>query len=200
MTLLSRLLPEVPPIDIHVNNMLRLRTPHNDDFEQWSMLRATSRLFLESWEPLWPEDDLTRASYRRRVTRYDNERRSDHTYPVFLFRQSDDALLGGIVISNVRRGVAQTGSLGYWIGAPHARKGWMTAALTSFCEYAFEKIALERLEAAVQPHNTPSRKLLQRLGFRHEGQAVKYLRIAGERCDHVLFGLLPEDLKKSKTC
>ncbi|MES2907127.1 MAG: GNAT family protein [Pseudomonadota bacterium] len=196
---LFRLLPATSPISISVNDTLLLRSPQLNDFEQWSALRSASRLFLAPWEPVWPEDDLTQAGYRRRVSRYEKERAGDLTYAVFLFRQPDDALLGGIVLSNVRRGVSQAGTLGYWIGAPHARQGYMTAALHTFCRYAFMKWHLERLEAAAQPDNTFSIKLLQRLGFQEEGQARSYLRIAGERRNHILFALLPDDLKKAKT-
>ena len=106
-----------------------LRVPQMADYEAWAELRAASRAFLKPWEPTWPADDLTRAAFRRRLKRYTLELENDQAYPFFLFREGDGALLGGLNLSNVRRGVAQACSLGYWMGAPHAGKGHMSAGV-----------------------------------------------------------------------
>ena len=96
---------------------------------EWAALREASRDFLTPWEPTWPADDLTRAAFRRRIKRYAEDQRSDLAYPFFMFRKSDKRLVGGLTLANIRRGVAQAGSLGYWMGAPYARQGYMTAAV-----------------------------------------------------------------------
>src|SRR5918998_2373171 len=106
-----------------------LRTPQPGDFAEWAELREQSRDFLTPWEPIWPADDLTRAAFRRRLRRYSEDLRSDLAYAFFVYRQSDNALIGGLTLANVRRGVAQAGSLGYWMGAPFARQGYMTEAV-----------------------------------------------------------------------
>ena len=123
------------------------------------------------------------------------EWREDLGYSWLLFRRGDGALLGGITLSNVRRGVAQSGSLGYWIGEPHARRGYMTEALQLLLPHAFDHIGLHRIEAACLPHNTASRGLLTKLGFVEEGYARQYLRINGSWQDHVLYGLLKGELR-----
>ena len=69
-----------------------------------------SRDFLAPWEPTWPADDLTRAAFRRRLRRYAEDQRNDLAYPFFVFRSEDDALVGGLTLANIRRGVAQAGS------------------------------------------------------------------------------------------
>ena len=89
---------------------------------------ANRARFLTPWEPSWSADALTRAAFRRRLARYASDWRTDQGYSFFLFRREDDALVGGIGLSNVRRGVAETGSLGYWIGERYARQGYMTEA------------------------------------------------------------------------
>ena len=99
---------------------LFLRMPSGADYAAWAELRAQSRTFLTPWEPTWPSDDLTRTAFRRRIRRYQAEIRDDRAYPFFIFRQSDDALLGGITLSNVARGMTQTATLGYWMGERHA--------------------------------------------------------------------------------
>lgn len=167
---------------------VRLRPPRASDYAEWRELRAQSRAFLQPWEPTWPADDLSRAAFRRRLLAYARDREVGVAYPFFVIRASDDALTGGITLSNVRRGVAQMGSVGYWCGKPFARQGLTLAAVQALCEFAFRSLALHRLEAACIPDNQPSRDLLKKAGFVEEGFAQAYLKINGEWRDHVLFG------------
>lgn len=173
-----------------------LRPPNDRDWRPWADLRAESRAFLEPWEPLWPHDSLSRASYRRRLRQLAGEWRDDLAFSFHIFRATDDAILGGITLSNVRRGVAQCGTLGYWVGLPHARQGLMTEALRCVVDHGFNGLGLHRLEAACLPTNMASRGLLLKIGFREEGYARGYLRIHGNWCDHMLFGLLREEWRK----
>ncbi|MEM9206817.1 MAG: GNAT family protein [Pseudomonadota bacterium] len=172
---------------------LYLRAPQSTDFAAWASLRQESRAFLIPWEPSWPRDDLTRAAFKRRLRRYNKDIREDDAYPFFIFRAVDDALLGGITLSNVRRGVAQTCSLGYWIGAPHARQGYMTAAVRAVVPFVFDALRMHRLEAACLPINDASIALLDRCGFKREGYARQYLCINGVWQDHILFARLKDD-------
>ena len=167
-----------------------LRPPRASDFVAWRELRAQSRAFLQPWEPTWPVDDLSRAAFRRRLMSYARDREIGVAYPFFVFRASDDALSGGITLSNVRRGVAQMGSVGYWCGRPFARQGLTLSAVRALSGFAFRTLALHRLEAACIPDNQPSRRLLALAGFVEEGYAKAYLKINGGWRDHVLFGLL----------
>ncbi len=169
-----------------------LRTPRATDYAAWSELRGQSRDYLQPWEPAWPEDDLGRAAYRRRLAIYERERELGNAWPFFIFDR-DDRLIGGITLSNVRRGVAETGTVGYWIGRPHAGKGLATAAVSVLRRYAFIDLKLHRLEAACVPHNHASRRVLEKSGFRLEGQAMAYLKINGVWADHLLFGLLSQE-------
>ena len=116
---------------------VRLRPPRAADFAEWRELRAQSKEFLQPWEPTWPADDLTRAAFRRRLTAYARDREAGTAYPFFVFRTRDDALTGGITLSNVRRGVAQMGSIGYWCGQPFARQGQTLAAVRALTVFAF---------------------------------------------------------------
>jgi ribosomal-protein-alanine N-acetyltransferase len=166
-----------------------LRPPRAADYAEWRELRAVSRAFLQPWEPTWPADDLGRAAYRRRLIAYARDREAGMAYPFFVFRNSDGALTGGITLSNVRRGVAQMGSVGYWCGRPYTRQGHTLAAVRGVCEFAFRTLSLHRLEAACIPENGPSRRLLAQAGFCEEGLARAYLKINGAWRDHVLFGL-----------
>ena len=168
---------------------ISLRPPRAADYAEWRELRAVSRAFLQPWEPTWPADDLSRAAYRRRLIAYARDRDSGAAYPFFVFRSGDGALTGGITLSNIRRGVAQMGSVGYWCGKPFARHGHTLAAVRALSDFAFRSLGLHRLEAACIPDNMPSRRLLLKAGFDEEGFAKAYLKINGEWRDHVLFGL-----------
>lgn len=170
-----------------------LRAAQMSDFPQWMALREKSRDFLTPWEPTWPEDDLTRASFRRRLKRYSEDMRGDLAYPFLLFRQSDGALLGGLTLTNIRRGVAQSGSLGYWIGAPFANQGYMTRGVQALVPFAFAGLRLHRVEAACIPTNQPSIRLLEHTGFKREGYAREYLCINGLWQDHLLYARLQTD-------
>jgi ribosomal-protein-alanine N-acetyltransferase len=167
-----------------------LRPPRYRDWSQWADLRASSRDFLTPWEPTWPPDALSRAAYRRRMRQSALEWNADSGYSFFIFRREDGALVGGINLSNVRRGVAQMISLGYWIGAPYAHQGLMTEALRCLVPFVFDRLGIHRIEAACLPHNQASRGLLAKLGFREEGYARQFLRINGSWQDHVLYALV----------
>jgi ribosomal-protein-alanine N-acetyltransferase len=163
------------------------------DFPAWSALREASRDFLTPWEPTWPNDDLSRNAFRQRMRRYAEDQRTDQAYPYFVFRAQDNALVGGLVLANIRRGVAQSGSLGYWVGASHARRGYMTAALCALIPSVFEALRLHRIEAACIPTNVASIRLLEKSGFQREGYAREYLCINGIWQDHLLYARLRVD-------
>jgi ribosomal-protein-alanine N-acetyltransferase len=170
-----------------------LRSPQMSDCAEWVALREASRDFLVPWEPTWPADDLTRAAFRRRIKRYGEDQRCDLAYAFFIFRRQDNVLVGGLTLANIRRGCAQAGSLGYWMGAAYARQGYMTAAVNALIPFAFETLKLHRMEAACIPTNVASIRLLEKTGFKREGFARKYLCIDGNWQDHLLFARLEEE-------
>lgn len=171
-----------------------LRPPRTGDYSAWSELRDHSRDYLQPWEPAWPDDDLSRAAYRRRLAGYQREMELGNAWPFFIFDATGRTLLGAITLSNVRRGVAETGTLGYWIGRPYAGRGAATAAVGAMAGFAFRSLRLHRLEAACLPTNAASRRVLEKAGFRKEGEARAYLKINGAWADHILFGLLSDEL------
>jgi len=167
-----------------------LRAPQSTDHAEWAALREASRAFLTPWEPTWPSDDLTRSAFRRRLKRYAEDQRSDLAYAFLIFRSDDHALVGGLTLANIRRGVAQAGSIGYWIGVPFARKGYMSAAVRALIPFCFDSLRLHRIEAACIPSNVASIRLLEKTGFVREGYAREYLCINGIWQDHLLYGRL----------
>jgi [ribosomal protein S5]-alanine N-acetyltransferase len=183
--------PEPPPA--LRGDRVTLRVPQMSDFDQWAELREASREFLSPWEPIWPHDDLTRTAFRLRIKRYWRDIEDDLAYPFFILDAENSTLLGGLTLSNVRRGVAQMASCGYWIGQAYSRRGYMTDALRTVIPYASDHLRLHRLEAACLPMNEASIRLLKKCGFTEEGIARKYLKINGRWEDHLLFGLVSSE-------
>ena len=171
----------------------RMRAPEMSDYGPWAELRTLSRQHLSPWEPLWTRDELTRSAYRRRLKHYQREAWEDQGYAFLIFGAGDDRLLGGLSLSNVRRGVTQAAALGYWIGQPYAGRGIMSEAVRAALPVFFGVLKLHRIEAATQPVNLPSIRVLERNAFAREGFARSYLKISGAWADHILFARLAGD-------
>jgi [ribosomal protein S5]-alanine N-acetyltransferase len=165
-----------------------LRAPLLEDFEQWRDLRRASRGFLEPWEPTWKDDELLLSAFRRRIGQYARLAHEDKAYPFFIFDAAGLELMGAITVSNVRRGVADMATLGYWTGEKFSRHGVMTDALHAVASFSNAGLELHRLEAACLPGNAASIALLQRVGFDQEGFAKSYIKINGHWEDHILWG------------
>jgi [ribosomal protein S5]-alanine N-acetyltransferase len=176
-----------------VGDKVILRRPLAKDYESWTKLRRESRAFLEPWEPSWTRDELSRAAYNERLSRYARELRDGSGHVFFIFLASTMELTGGITLGHIRRGVAQSGVIGYWMGEPYAGQGLMADAVSVIKAHAFGPLALHRVEAACIPDNERSVRLLKKAGFALEGQLRSYLKINGRWRDHLLFSCLEDD-------
>ncbi|WP_111559804.1 GNAT family N-acetyltransferase [Paracoccus sediminilitoris] len=174
-----------------------LRLPSHSDFGAWTALRSESRDFLVPWEPVWSPDHLSRKSFTNRVYWAARTSKAGTAFPLFLVRR-DGVLLGAITMDNIRRGPAQSATIGYWIGQRHARNGYMREAIGILVHHAFTTLDLSRIEAACLPENAASRGVLEKSGFKYEGVAQSYLQINGRWRNHVLFANLRGD-RRGKT-
>ncbi|MCL7463673.1 GNAT family protein [Phaeovulum sp. NW3] len=172
---------------------MTLRLPQHSDFRDWAWLREESRDFLTQWEPSWAHDHLGRKAFANRVYWAARAASSGTALPLFLIRREDGAVLGAITLDNIRRGPAQAGTLGYWVGARHARQGFMREAIRAVVHHAFTALDLSRIEAACLPENAASRGVLEKSGFKYEGVAQSYLQINGRWRNHVLYANLRGD-------
>lgn len=172
---------------------LQLRLPEHTDFRMWAALRESSASFLVPWEPTWSDDHLSRRAFTGRVQWAARVRQQGTGLPLFLIRRDDSQLVGAITLDNIRRGPAQAGTVGYWIGQPFARHGYMREALRALVHHAFTELDLSRIEAACLPENAASRAVLEKTGFKYEGVAQSYLQINGRWRNHVLYANLRGD-------
>ncbi|KPQ17858.1 MAG: ribosomal-protein-alanine N-acetyltransferase [Rhodobacteraceae bacterium HLUCCO18] len=172
---------------------LTLRLPRHADFRSWCALRSASRDFLAPWEPAWASDHLSRKAFTNRVYWAHRAISQGSAVPLFIHLREGEVLLGAITLDNIRRGPAQAGTLGYWIGENHARQGYMRETIEAVVHYAFRSLDLSRIEAACLPENAASRGVLEKSGFKYEGVAQSYLQINGRWRNHVLYANLRSD-------
>lgn len=165
---------------------LLLRPPLRSDMHQWIKLRGDSSGFLRQWEPRWPDDDLSPHGYLRRLMAYKRHAQSGTARTYFLIRKADNELLGGISMTRMRPGRDGSATLGYWMGACHAGRGYMSAAVPAIVHHAFENMKLAHVDAACLPHNRRSRHLLVKSGFQEICRMPDYLEINGVMEDHIL--------------
>lgn len=177
---------------------LTLRPPTHSDFRPWASLRAESRAFLTPWEPTWAPEHLSRKAFTNRVYWAQRSISGGTALPLFIVRRSDQELLGAITLDHIKRGPAQAGTTGYWIGERYARQGYMQEAIAAMVHYAFTTLDLSRIEAGCLPENMPSRSLLEKCGYKYEGVAQSYLQINGRWRNHVLYANLRFD-RRGKT-
>ncbi|WP_444454590.1 GNAT family N-acetyltransferase [Rhodobacter capsulatus] len=170
-----------------------LRLPLHSDYRDWATLREESRAFLIPWEPAWSAEHLSRKAFANRVYWAARAEAAGTALPFFLIERISGRVLGAITLDNIRRGPAQAGTLGYWVGARYARQGFMREAIAAVVTHAFGPMDLSRIEAACLPENAASRGVLEKSGFKYEGVAQSYLQINGRWRNHVLYANLRPD-------
>ncbi len=162
-----------------------LRPPKPEDQEEFLALSRSSERFYRH-RAMAPRTAADFAAF------LDRARRSDHE-ALLVCRKIDDTILGVVEISQIARGNFQSAYLGFRVGAEHADKRTMTAALPLVLRHAFDTLRLHRLEANIQPGNDASIALVRRAGFTREGFSRRYLKIGGRWRDHERWAILRED-------
>lgn len=136
-----------------------------------------------------------------RFERYLERAKAPDMFRLALRRNEDGVLLGSIELSQISRGILQSGYLGYQIGSEYEGQGYMSEAMRLVLDFAFGPVKLHRVEANIQPTNAPSIRLVKRMGFRNEGTAIRYLKIHGAWQDHQRWAMLAEEwrVKRRRT-
>lgn len=91
---------------------------------------------------------------------------------------------------------ATQAEIGYTISPAHQRKGYATEAVRAIVGYLFEVLGKRRVTASVDPRNTPSAAVLERLGFQKEAHFRRSLLMDGEWCDDCVYAILKEEWNK----
>jgi [ribosomal protein S5]-alanine N-acetyltransferase len=168
----------------------RLVTP--DDAAELAALLTRNRAHLAPWDPAREPEFFTTAGQYRLLAEAVEEYQRGRLLPLGIVGP-DGGLIGRINLNNIIRGAFRSAIVGYWVDREHTGRGVAGAALAEVAGIAFTELGLHRLEAGTLRHNLASQKVLQRNGFIQFGLAPRYLRIAGEWQDHLLFQrLAPE--------
>ena len=178
--------------------LVYLRPPQVSDYPAWRQVRAHNRNFLKPWEPTWPLNALTPQGFKQRLRYQSHNWREKRGFAFLIFIKDTDELIGGVNINHVTGGVSKMGSLGYWLAEEHTSKGYMRDAITQIIQFAFFRLDLHRLEAACILGNESSQRVLKHCGFTLEGHVRKYIKIDGRWQDHMLYGIVKEDLENKE--
>ncbi|MFA1539803.1 GNAT family N-acetyltransferase [Actinomadura monticuli] len=163
-------------VELAVGARVMVRQVRRDDEARFVKLARASSAFHRPWVAL-PESAEQFATY---LARFDE---GDAVGMVICLREGGD-IVGTVNINGIVRGCYQRGTLGYAAFLPYAGRGYVNEGVGLAVTYAFEELRLHRVEADIQPENSASLRLVQRLGFRKEGFSPGFIRIDGVWRDH----------------
>jgi ribosomal-protein-alanine N-acetyltransferase len=177
-----------------IGSRIRVRQITPGDAVGMLRMYDENRAFFEPWEPERPHDFFTLERQRELIEREIADRRLG-VREVFAIRDTSGEVVGRIALNDIIRGVFQNAHLGYDVAEPANGRGYATEAVCLVVDYAFHELGLHRVQAATMLSNVRSQRVLEKAGFRREGRAERYLRIAGVWEDHYLFGVTAEEWK-----
>ena len=172
-----------------------LRPLVSSDFAAWREVRRRNVDWLTKWEAqrIQGQPDMVedRDAFAVRCSARQRERQLGTAFGFGIFVDGD--LAGEIIRSSIQRGPFQNAYVGYWIDEKHAGNGYMPEALVVLARYAFDDLHLHRIQVAIIPRNSASRRVVEKLDLREEGIAERYLEINGVWEDHVRYGITVEE-------
>jgi [ribosomal protein S5]-alanine N-acetyltransferase len=182
----SRMRLEDPPTAI--------RPTAPEDAREQLRLRLANRGHTGPWDPVRDDSFYTEAGQRLEL---DLDQRSWAAGSAYAFAILDldasERLIGRVALSNVVRGPWQNATLGYWIDKDSLGRGHAPRAVRLVLRFAFEHAGLHRVQPAIIPRNHRSVRVAEKVGFRLEGRALRYLKSNGVWEDHDVYALTAED-------
>jgi [ribosomal protein S5]-alanine N-acetyltransferase len=183
-----------------IGRRVTLRPLVAEDFPAWQEVRRRNGEWLTRWEPRRtpgaPDPVESRDAFAVRCSARQRERHLGTGYGFGVFVEGRFA--GEINLSIVQRGPFQSAYVGYWIDQAHAGRGYTPEAVVLLAQFAFEEQGLHRIQISIVPRNTPSHRVVQKLGIRDEGTALRYLEINGVWEDHVRYALTVEEWEERR--
>lgn len=179
-----------------VTPRLILKSIDESHAEQVTDFVIRNKEFLEEWEPLRTSEYYSVEAQTKLIENDLLNMEREQLFKVWIYRrEASDRIIGSIALNNIVRGAFQSCTVGYRIDHSENGKGYMTEGLKYVIEHAFHPLQLHRIEANIMPRNKASLRVVEKLGFREEGLASKYLKINGKWEDHIHMVLLNEELE-----
>ena len=180
---------------------LLLRAPRTGDVAEIRRVMRANAEHLKPWNPATPagDDPSSITEVSKTVLRHRRDWKHGNGY-VFMVaeRERPATFVGKIALNGIMRGAMHGAYLGYWMAEDAQGRGMITEALTVVLDFAFGTANLHRVQAAIMPRNERSLRVIEKLGFRREGYAERYLQIAGKWEDHILFAKTKEEHTPSR--
>ncbi|MFJ3956253.1 GNAT family N-acetyltransferase [Arthrobacter sp. NPDC090010] len=175
-----------------------LRPIRQQDRSEWTAVRQRNREWLQPWEASNPVPGGRLPSYRDMVSSLKTQAKQGSALPfVITERQSPGRvppIVGQLTVSNILWGSAMMATLGYWVDRDRAGRGIVPTAVALATDFCFQELGLHRMEINIRPENTPSLRVVEKLGFRYEGLRPAFLHIDGVWADHHSFALTAEEV------
>jgi [ribosomal protein S5]-alanine N-acetyltransferase len=183
----------IDPVVLHSRRVV-LRTLTENDFEGWSEVRTRCHDWLVPWEPrvagtALPPEDLRNFAARCSLRERERQLGTGFGFGIFV----GGRFAGELTLSSIQRGPFQSASVGYWIDEAMAGKGYVPEGVVACLRFAFDELALHRVEISIIPRNVASRRVVEKLGIRFEGIAERLLSIDGVWEDHARYAITSEE-------
>lgn len=176
--------------------VLQLRELRRRDAAAWREVRARNVAWLSPWEAtVPPESGESVPTFAQMVARFRAEARAGRTLAWAMVL--DRRLVGQVTVAGITLGSLRSASIGYWVDSRVAGRGLTPMAVAMACDHCYRERHLHRIEIVIRPENTPSLRVVDKLGFRHEGQRPEYLHIDGAWRDHEVFALHADEAPPS---
>ena len=187
----------VPPLSTRLTTQrLVLRPPRTGDIGEIRRLLRHNQTHLHPWNPAPRpgEDPTSITEVSNAVLRQRREWKNGRSFVFMLAQRTEPSRLHGkIALNGIMRGAMHGAYLGYWMDVDHQNGGLCTEGIRAVLDFAFGPAQLHRVQAAIMPRNPKSLRVIEKLGFRREGYAERYLQIAGKWEDHILFARTREE-------
>lgn len=174
---------------------VQLRPYRRSDAAAWVEVRLANEAWLTPWEPdppgRWRDVHTVRAFHQ---VRHDLRRNAATGASLPFAVCYEGRLVGQLTIGNIVRRAFCSGYAGYWVDHRVAGRGVMPTALALATDHSFTHALLHRVEVNIRPENRPSRRVVEKLGFREEAYHRRYLYIAGDWRDHLGFALTADEV------
>jgi len=180
----------VQPIPTLTHGDVTARPIRLRDARPLELLLQQNRSWLRQWEATSPSG--LPVGVRQSIRNMLAHARSGQGLPFLLEWRGE--LCGQLSVSGIAYGSLSSASIGYWVSESHAGRGITPTAVALVTDYCFTALGLHRIEICIRPENGPSLRVVEKLGFRYEGERKRYIHINGDWRDHRCFALVREEV------